>query len=576
MVPVSPVLPSLRLTDAAGLDARAVLAVARGELVPELGDGLIGWLDERRALMLAALGAGGPVYGVTTGMGAFSERGLDDAALARQSEALLTARSAGGPPWLSPAETRAVLAVRLRTFLNGDAAVSAALCGRLAESITLGVLPALPRRPAGVAGEIVGLAHLGAALTGAGDVLARGSGRGTIPAGQALAQAGLAPLRLGPKEGVALIEGVPMTTALAVLAAEDAREVLRHAQTVVAAEFAITSAARDVLDPRLARGDDALARVTGRLRDLAGPLSRPHALQPPVSFRAAPSVLAHLIRAIDALDAATGRALGGVTDSPAFLDGQFVGSAGFYGYDLAVHLHAVTVALIGVAELGTARLHRLMDPAVTGLNAQLSAEPGPQTGLSPVHKRAVGVAHELRRQAMPAVIGPVETSGGQEDAQAFSLEAAQAGRIALDGATEVLACELLAVHQARCLAAGHPDAVLPAGLRTELDALTAGLPASVADRPFGRDVEILRDRLSARTSGLKIRPLRLASSAGCESFPAPRRGRSRRARSRSRRPPRGSGSARRPRPRPRRPRRRRGRPRPPCPASRGRTAAARR
>ena len=188
-----------------------------------------------------------------------------------------------------------------------------------------------------------------------------------------------------------------------------------------------------------------------------------------------------------------------MTDSPAFLDRQFVGGAGFYGYDLSVHLHALTVALIGVAELGATRLHRLMDPAVTGLNAQLSAEPGPQTGLSPVHKRAVGVAHELRRQAIPAVIGPVETSGGQEDAQAFSLEEAQACRIALDGVNEVLACEILAVHQARRLAVGRPAAVLPAaGLRAELDALTEGLPASVADRPFGRDVETLRNRLRAQ------------------------------------------------------------------------------
>jgi histidine ammonia-lyase len=188
-----------------------------------------------------------------------------------------------------------------------------------------------------------------------------------------------------------------------------------------------------------------------------------------------------------------------VTDSPAFLDGAFVGSAGFYGYDLAVHLHAVTVALIGVAELSATRLHRLMDPAVTGLNAQLSAEPGPQTGLSPVHKRAVGVAHELRRQAIPSVIGSVETSGGQEDTQAFSLEAAQACRIVLDGANEVLACELLAVHQASLLAVSRPDEVLPAAeLRAELGALTEGLPDSVADRPFGRDVETLRNRLTAR------------------------------------------------------------------------------
>jgi histidine ammonia-lyase len=348
----------------------------------------------------------------------------------------------------------------------------------------------VPRRPAGVAGEIVGLAHLGAALTGSGDVL---SADGIGPAGPALAAAGLTPLRLGPKEGVALIEGVPMTTALALLAWADARTILHHAHTVVAAEFAVTGAARDVLDARLARGDSTLAATSALLRGLAGTPARPRALQPPVSFRASPQVLAHLDRMTGALDSAIGRALNGVTDSPAFLGSQFVGSAGFYGYDLAAHLHALTVALIGVAELGATRLHRLMDPAVSGLPAQLSAEPGPHTGLSPVHKRAVGVAHELRRQAVPSTIGPVETSGGQEDTQSFSLEAASSCRIALDGVVELLACELLAVHQARCLGATIPG---DAGqLAARLDMLTTGLPASTADRPFGRDIEILRDRL---------------------------------------------------------------------------------
>jgi histidine ammonia-lyase len=489
---------TLRLDDEGGLDAAAVLAIARGELVPELGGQLIRRLDTRRAQLLAALAAGGPVYGVTTGMGALSEAILDEAARARHQEALMTARAVGGPPWLSPAETRAVLAVRLRTFLNGDAAVGSALCRRLAESIAHDVLPAIPRRPAGAAGEIVGLAHLGAALTGTGDVLSRD---GVAAAGPALAAAGLRPLRLGPKEGIALIQGVPVTTALAVLARADTQTVIQHSLTGVAAEFALTGAARDVLDARLARGDAILAVTSALLRDLAGPVPRPRALQPPVSFRASPGVLAHLSRAADALDSAIERALSGVTDSPAFLGSEFVGTAGFYGYDLAAHLHALTVALIGVTELGTARLHRLMDPSVSGLPAQLSAEPGPHTGIAPVHKRAVGVAHELRRQAIPATVGTVETSGGQEDTQSFSLEAAQSCRIALDGAIEVLACELLAIHQARCLGATLPDNTEP--LAARLDVLTGGLPASTADRPFGRDIETLRDRMiQIRVPGL--------------------------------------------------------------------------
>ena len=493
---------TLRLDDASALDAPAVLAIARGELVPELGEQLIRRLDTRRAELLDALSGAGPVYGVSTGMGALSKVSLDEAGQSRHQEALMTARTAGGPPWLSPAETRAALAVRLRTFLNGDAGVGSALCRRLAESIARGLLPAVPRRSAGVAGEIVGLAHLGAALTGTGDMLAGPGGpgeSGVVPAATALAAARLPPVSLGPKEGVALIQGVPITTALAILAAAGARTTLDHALTIVAADFAVTGASRDVLDARLARGDGTLATTTAALRDLAGTVARPRALQPPVSFRASAQVLAHLARATDAIDAAVERALNGVTDSPAFLGTEFVGTAGFYGYDLSVYLHALTVALIGVTELSTTRLHRLMDPAVSGLPAQLSAAPGPQTGLTPVHKRAVGVAHELRRQAIPSVVGPVETSAGQEDTQSFSLEAAQACRIALDAAAEVLACELLAVHQARCLGAAIPDDA--AHLAAKLDKLTVGVPSTTADRPFGRDVETLRARLAREAGG---------------------------------------------------------------------------
>ncbi|MGH3627536.1 MAG: aromatic amino acid lyase, partial [Sciscionella sp.] len=96
---------TLRLEDAAGLDAPAVLAIARGELVPELGEQLVRRLDSRRAELLDALSAAGPVYGVSTGMGALSKVSLDEAGQSRHQEALMTARAAGGPPWLSPAET---------------------------------------------------------------------------------------------------------------------------------------------------------------------------------------------------------------------------------------------------------------------------------------------------------------------------------------------------------------------------------------------------------------------------------------------------------------------------------------
>jgi histidine ammonia-lyase len=444
------------ITEPGALDRAAILRVVAGE---EVALGPLG-LDERRAEALAALADGRRVYGVNTGMGALAGHRLDDAAQARHQEALLLARQAGGPPWLTGPEVRAVLAVRLRTFLNGDAGVSRALCERLVTVLRDGPLPQVPRTSTGVAGEIIPLAHLGASIVEG--------------------------YRLGPKEGVALIEGVPIATALALLVAADTRALLDPLHQVVAAEFTLTGAAPDVLDPRLARGDAVLADT---VRRLAVTSPRPRSLQPPVSFRASPQVLAHLVRCVGRLEDAVDRALDGVTDSPAYLDESFIGTAGFYGFDLAAHLQSLTTAVVAVTELAVARLHRLMDAAVTGLNAQLSADPGPQTGVSPVHKRAIGVAHRMRRLTVPATVGPVEASGGQEDVQAFAIEAAETARGALAGAVEVLACELLAVHQAHRLGAPIPAAAAE---------LTRGLPSTVEDRPFGRDVELLRARLNDR------------------------------------------------------------------------------
>jgi histidine ammonia-lyase len=487
---------------AADLGQGVVVRVARESARLALGDELTRRIGDRRERVLATLTGGAPVYGVNTGMGAFSHRRLGEQAQRDHQDALLLARAVGGPPWLTPGEVRAALAVRLRTFLNNDSGVSPDLCRHLVSVLDGGVCPAVPRTAMGAAGEIIALAHLAAPLTGGGQVL--GPAGDAVATGPVLHAAGIEPYRLGPKEGVALIEGVPVTTALAIMCAADADGVLRAATLTLAAQFALAGASRDSLRAELARGDDVLGEITGELRRLCGTVGEPRALQPPVSFRVSAGILAHLRRASGQLKAAAGRALDAVTDSPAFLDntagvtgspdgagGRFVGTAGFSGYDLAAYLHLVTVALIGAAEAGAARLHRLMDPAISGLPAQLSPEPGRHTGISPVHKRAVGVVHAMRRLALPAAVGTVETSAGQEDVQSFSLEAAQACRDALSGLTDVITCEQLAIHQMRLLGARLPTDAAPelAGL---LDRLAGLLPGTTTDRPWGQDLTVLR------------------------------------------------------------------------------------
>jgi histidine ammonia-lyase len=489
----SPATPASVIVAPGDLDAALIRRTAAGQRI-ELAPALLAEVDRQCRAAREVLRSGDPVYGVNTGMGALAGVRLTGPEQLAHQRNLLLARATGGPPWLDAADARAVIAVRLRTFRSGDSGVSAALCQELAGLLESGVAPAVPRTGVGSAGEIIPLAHAFGPLVGIGHVLGR-SGR-TVAAGEALRDRGQGEYRLGPREGHALLAGVPGTTALCLMRLAEAGVLEAAMESAAALSIVAAGASRDPYAAACARGDDLLARVLGRLRAAVGALPEPRALQAPVSFRVAGPVLAHVLRAGDALAAATERALAGVTDSPAFLDGRFTGTAGFHGIDLAAHCDLLTAALAHAAEVSAARLHRLLDTRVTGLPAQLAAQPGPDAGLVAVHKRAVGEAHALRRLAVPAPIGLAETSGGQEDVQSFAWEAAEALRGALRHARAVTACELLAGYRACSLS---PRAA-PDGCHQALARL-AGIVGPVGgDRPFGEDIERILGVL--RTGGL--------------------------------------------------------------------------
>ena len=475
--------PVLEVTGA-GADLGLIRSVAAGygiRVAPEL----LTATQRRRAEAMQALSDGRLVYGVNTGLGALSSVRLTEQQQRSHQRNLLLARATGGPPWLEASEARAVMAVRLLTFLSGDAAVSAELCQRLADFLNDGLVPAVPRTGAGAAGEIMQLAHAFGPVAGIGRVL--GPGGTLVPASQALRDHGLGEFTLGPKEGIALIQGVPGTTGLCALRLGEAAALALLMEGSAALAIVAARAPRDPYRAACARGDDLLAAVLGRLRAAIGDDPSPRSLQAPVSFRVAGPVLTQVVRAAGLLEAAVHRALAGVTDSPAYLDGQFTGTAGFHGIDLAAHCDLLTAAFCHAAEVAAARVHRLLDPAVTGLPAQLAREPGPLAGLTPVHKRAAGEVHGMRRLATATPVGLIETSGGQEDAQSFAWEAAEKLAAALRHARAITACELLAGYQAAALS-GRPP---PAGSRALLDWLAGIIGPIDGDRPFGEDLERL-------------------------------------------------------------------------------------
>jgi histidine ammonia-lyase len=481
------------IATAADLDPALICRIAAGQGV-EIEPALLDEVGRSCAEARRVLRRGDPVYGVNTGMGALVGVRLTEAEQIAHQRNLMLARATGGPPWLDAAEVRAIVAVRLRTFLSGDSGVSAGLCQRLAAFLDEGLVPAVPRTGVGCAGEIMPLAHAFGPLVGIGLVVSR-SGE-TVPASDVLRSSGLGEFGLGPREGHALLAGVPGATALCLMRLAEARALQAAMEEAAALSIAAASASRDPYSRACARGDDILAGVLGRLRAVIGDQSEPAALQAPVSFRVAGPVLTQVLRAGDASAAAIERALAGVTDSPAFLDGKFVGTAGFHGIDLAAHCDLLTAALAHAAEVSTARLHRLLDTRVTGLPAQLAARPGPDAGLVAVHKRAVGEIHALRRLAAAASVGLIETSGGQEDVQSFAWEAAETLRAALQHARVVTACELLTAYQACSLSERNA----PAGCREPLARLAEIIGPIGADRPFGQDIE----RLMREYDGLSL------------------------------------------------------------------------
>jgi len=472
------------ITEGGDADLALIRAVAAGQGVAIATD-LLKTVQARCEQARQALGDGRVVYGVNTGLGALASVRLTEAEQRSHQRNVLLARATGGPPWLDEPEVRAVFVTRLLTFLSGDAGVSDGLCQRLADFLNLGIAPAVPRTAMGAAGEIMQLAHAFGPVAGIGQVI--GPGGALLPAAQVLRARGLDEFCLGPKEGIALIEGVPGATGLCVLRLGEAAGLASLMEASAALSIVVARAPRDPYEAACARGDDLLAGVLGRLRALAGGEPEPRSLQAPLSFRVAGPALTQVRRAADLLEAAVHRALAGVTDSPAFLDGRFIGTAGFHGIDLAAHCDQLTAAFCHAAEVAAARLHRLLDPRITGLPAQLARHPGPEAGMSPVHKRAAGEVHAMRLLAVATPVGLIETSGGQEDVQSFAWEAAEKLRLALHHARAVTACELLAGYQASALG-GRPPPPECAGL---LDWLAGNIPPIEGDRPFGEDIERL-------------------------------------------------------------------------------------
>jgi len=470
------------------LDLHAYRAVVAGEGV-ELARDALARVAAGRASLLELLASGVTAYGVNTGLGYLHDSEISPAGQAGLQRALVTARAAGiGAPF-DAAVIRGVMLLRLNAFLSGAVGVSTELCDFLAARLNDGWDPVVPRGPYGAAGEISALAHLFQTFVGEGIV-------GGEPAAAALAARGVAPFELGPKEGLALVNGSPFATALGLELGARFRGLLDTATTTAALAVALTdSSARPYARQvgQLTR-DPAQVAVCDRLSQLldgegAG-ADRP---QPPVSFRVVPQVHGAALDAVDRLEQQLERRLGAVTDTPLLLAGGEAGglysTGGFHAAGPALLLDTLGIAAAHVLNLVEKRLHRLLDRRFSGLPEQLSIDSGRHAGVVALHKAVVGLAAEGRLLAAPASVHTLDTSAGQEDLQAFTFLSAERLERSLDALESALAYELVALRQAAFV---RERPVSAPALATILERLSERIDPVDDDRTLSGDVETAR------------------------------------------------------------------------------------
>jgi histidine ammonia-lyase len=453
-----------------------------------------------RASLEHHIEGGGTVYGVTTGLGYLTSTPVTEADQAALQRSLVTARASGLGPPLSADIVRGAMTLRLAGFLSGHAGVTPGLCRFIVDRLNAGWAPVVPAGPYGAAGEIGPLAHLFQTLIGEGLVA---QGNEVVPAAEALDRVGALPYELQPKEGLALIDGSPFATALAVHLVDRGVKLQRQAGCAAALSIAVTGASTRPLSPRVAMlwRDPPAARVAAELMELlsGGPLWEDR-LQAPVSTRVVPQVHGALLARLEELERDAERRVGAVTGSPLFLEAGagepegFYASGAFHAAGTTLLLESFAIAVAQVTNLVEKRLHRLLDSRFSGLPEQLARVPGRQAGAVSLHKAVVALAAENRLLAAPASVQATDTSAGQEDVQAFTFLVADRLDRALANLETALACELTALRHAAALR--HEPVAAPA-LATTLSTLSELVPPLEEDRTLSPEVERVRALLQS-------------------------------------------------------------------------------
>ena len=445
------------LLDGSSLTLEQLLVIAQdGERVGIAPEAAVRVNRAREVVDRKAEGAD-PVYGINTGFGSFAEVKIAPDALDALQLNLLRSHAAGVGDPLPIAAVRATMALRANVLAKGFSGIRLTTLEALVAMLNAGVHPRVPSRGSvGASGDLAPLAHLSLVLIGEGE--AWGKGTLVVPGAEALRRAGLKPVTLGPKEGLALINGTQPSSAVLALALAGAGRLARAADIAAALSIDALRGSIRPFDPRVhaARPYDGQAVSAANIDRLVtgSGINASHQncgrVQDAYSMRCAAQVHGATREALRFVREILTIEINAATDNPmVFAESEEIVSGGnFHGAPIAMAADLMAAALVPLATISERRTDRLVDPALSGLPAFLTRHGGLRSGLMLAHVTAAAGASELKTLAHPAAIDTIPTSANKEDHVSMSMAAALKADTALGRAREVVAVEILCACQA--------------------------------------------------------------------------------------------------------------------------------
>ena len=449
------------------------------------------------ALVDKIIAGGDAAYGINTGFGLLAQTRIPSEQLELLQRNLLLSHAAGVGDALPDSIVRLILALKINALARGHSGISMAVVDALLALLEHEVYPVIPAQGSvGASGDLAPLAHLSTVLLGIGQVRVRGTVK---PAADGLRLAGLEPLKLRAKEGLALINGTQVSTALALAGLFGAEDVFGAAVVAGAMSVDALKGSDSPFDERIQvlRGQPGQIAVAREYRDLiAGSAIRASHLdctrvQDPYSFRCQPQVMGACLDLIRNVGRTLELEANAVTDNPLlFVEaGDVLSGGNFHAEPVAFAADTLALALAEIGNLSERRTAVLVDPKMSGLPAFLVENSGVNSGFMIAQVTAAALVSENKTIATPCSIDSIPTSANQEDHVSMATHAARRIGRMVDNAAAVVGIELLA-------AAQGIDFHRPARSSTKLEEVHAGVrgevPFYAADRYFASDIQAAR------------------------------------------------------------------------------------